>query len=129
MLSKIVIFAGTIKMTKLKLWNIIMKIGNCLGCHQLPDRSFFIMGYQFPVCARCAGIWVGYITAILLKETYQMSTYLSLLFVFVMFVDWYIQYRNIRMSTNWRRFITGFLCGYGILNLTFKVIGELFYFN
>ncbi|MGG7175281.1 DUF2085 domain-containing protein [Clostridium neonatale] len=25
------------------------------GCHQLPDRSFFIRSYQFPICARCTG--------------------------------------------------------------------------
>jgi hypothetical protein len=30
-----------------------------LICHQRPERSFHFWGAQFPVCARCAGIYVG----------------------------------------------------------------------
>ena len=28
-------------------------------CHQRPERSFFLWSHQMPVCARCAGIYVG----------------------------------------------------------------------
>ncbi len=35
-------------------------------CHQLPERSFFIAGHQFAVCARCTGLDVGFTFAILL---------------------------------------------------------------
>jgi uncharacterized membrane protein len=28
-------------------------------CHQLPDRSFFWGGQQFPVCARCTGLYAS----------------------------------------------------------------------
>ena len=34
------------------------------GCHQMPERSFFFKGYQFPVCARCTGMIVGYFLSI-----------------------------------------------------------------
>jgi uncharacterized membrane protein len=29
-------------------------------CHQLPERSFFIAGHQFAVCARCTGLYGGF---------------------------------------------------------------------
>jgi uncharacterized membrane protein len=30
-----------------------------LVCHQLPERSFHLGGFQLPVCARCVGIYWG----------------------------------------------------------------------
>ena len=30
-----------------------------LICHQLPDRSFYLQGFQLPVCARCLGLYAG----------------------------------------------------------------------
>lgn len=48
----------------MEIWLKLMKIGARLGCHQRPDRSFFYKGYQFPVCARCTGLFVGYFVGI-----------------------------------------------------------------
>lgn len=28
-------------------------------CHQRPERSFTVNGHQFPVCARCTGLYVS----------------------------------------------------------------------
>lgn len=33
-------------------WVKLMCFGRKLGCHQMPERSFFIEDYQLPVCAR-----------------------------------------------------------------------------
>jgi uncharacterized membrane protein len=30
-------------------------------CHQVSSRSFFILGYPLAVCARCLGIYVGFL--------------------------------------------------------------------
>src|SRR5262245_32801896 len=37
---------------------IIFAIGAVI-CHQRPERSFFWDGHQFPVCARCTGIYLS----------------------------------------------------------------------
>jgi uncharacterized membrane protein len=34
-------------------------IAGSILCHQLPDRSFHMLGAQLPVCARCTGLYLG----------------------------------------------------------------------
>lgn len=102
-----------------------MKIGNLCGCHQRADRSYFIAGYQFPICARCTGVLIGYASALILYRVYHISIWLCALFMLIMFVDWFLQYKNICQSTNFRRLITGLLCGHGLLNLIIILIGGI----
>lgn len=93
-----------------------MRIGRWSGCHQLAERSFFVNGYQFPVCARCTGVFVGYIICL---STFflLLNLKIALAGCFIMFLDWFIQYKEWHESTNIRRFITGVLGGYGILSI------------
>ena len=44
----------------------IRMIGNHSGCHQMPERSFFYKGKQFPVCARCTGVIIGQSVALII---------------------------------------------------------------
>ena len=37
---------------------LIFSIGGLI-CHQKPERSFFGVAHQFPVCARCTGIYLS----------------------------------------------------------------------
>jgi uncharacterized membrane protein len=37
---------------------ILYAVGSLI-CHQLPERSFYLAGFQLPVCARCLGIYFG----------------------------------------------------------------------
>lgn len=113
------------KMKKLKIWELCMKIGNICGCHQRADRSFFIRGYQFPLCARCTGLWFGYMASIILQKLFLPPIWLCMSFLLIMFIDWLLQYRNISQSTNLRRLITGILCGYGLLALVIIFIGGI----
>ena len=127
---------------KQKLLECIRIIGNESGCHQLPERSFFYKGKQFPVCARCTGVTVGQFFAILMniigfciqhhsnhgqsmkcpincinnkKDIVPAS--ISIVSLGIMGVDWAIQEAGIKESTNSRRFITGILGGFGLFNL------------
>ncbi len=34
-------------------------------CHQIPERSFYWGAAQFPVCARCTGLYVGGLVGLL----------------------------------------------------------------
>ena len=46
-----------------KIYERLMILGSNSGCHQLPNRSFYINGKKFPVCARCTGVFIGNLVA------------------------------------------------------------------
>lgn len=92
------------------------------GCHRLPERSFFYKGRQFPVCARCTGVLIGQILGFLTYRLWQMPWELGAIFCGFMFLDWFIQRINIKMSTNMRRCATGLLCGYAMGQWYFQVL-------
>lgn len=54
------------------LWTTIVYSAAGLVCHQRPDRSFSTGGVQWPVCGRCAGLYLaaplGAIAARLLRS-------------------------------------------------------------
>lgn len=105
-------------------WIKLMRLGRLTGCHQMPERSFFIREYQFPICARCSGMLVGEIIAYIFLFAFKLllSPFNAVLFLTVMFSDWLIQFLKIRQSTNLRRFITGILGGIGITALFVRLI-------
>ena len=81
-------------------------------CHQIPERSFHYRGKQFPICARCTGVSIGYLTLpIFLFNVIQPSLLLIILFIIPMFLDSITQALKYRESNNALRFITGSLGG------------------
>lgn len=110
------------KIDKLKIWELGMRIGNICGCHQKPERSFFIKRYQLPVCARCLGVWLGYITGFLTFNLHKPSFIICILLMCIMLVDWLLQYNKIIISNNYRRLVTGTMCGYGMISLIIKIL-------
>ncbi|MGN0244234.1 MAG: DUF2085 domain-containing protein [Lachnospiraceae bacterium] len=105
-------------------WEKCMRIGRWSGCHQMPERSFFFKKYQFPVCARCTGVLLGYILGLITCPV-LCSFVIPIFCCLVMFIDWFVQYKQWKMSTNVRRFITGILGGYGIMIIQVMIVKEV----
>ena len=110
--------------TKTKIWVKLMDwCSKYWGCHQFPERSFFYKGYQFPVCARCTGIILGYITAIILLFcNIRLSIINCILFIIPMIIDGTMQYFTSYNSNNIKRLFTGILSGIGFIYLVVNTL-------
>ena len=87
-------------------------------CHQLPERSFFIAGQKFAVCARCTGLYLGFTSLALLypllkslKHTDSPPRRWLFIAAVPMAVDFFLGYFGIWDNTHLSRFLTGFLLG------------------
>ena len=113
-----------------ELWISILKtfnkIGDLSGCHQIPERCFKIKGYIFPICARCTGVIIGEtISLILLFFDIKLKFVTNIILLLIMGMDWFIQYINILESSNFRRFVTGFLGGFSIINIYYYILEHI----
>ena len=109
-----------------KIWISLMEFGHRVGCHQIPERSFFYKNYQYPVCARCTGVIIGEIvTIILLIIKLKVSIITAFILLMIMGFDWFIQFINILESNNIRRLLTGISGGIGLTYIYYY----LFYYT
>lgn len=78
----------------------------------MAERSFHYRGKQFPLCARCTGILMGYFTLPIFHFNIIRPSLLIIFFLMVpMLLDSITQAMGYRESNNALRFITGFLGG------------------
>ena len=107
-----------------KHWVKVMTITRKIwGCHQKPERSFFVRGYQLPLCARCTGVLLGYLIALLLLIcSCKISVLLCLIFLVPLVFDGGIQLAFNILSNNARRLVTGVLFGVGFIHLIANLI-------
>lgn len=102
-----------------------------LICHRRPERSFFIKGHQFPVCARCTGFYTG-LAFFLLYTFFSTIEYdLTLLIISIILlvpvsIDGFTQFFGLRESNNTLRFITGFIGGIGLI-IFLKIVIKWFF--
>jgi uncharacterized membrane protein len=87
-------------------------------CHQIPDRSFFIAGHPLAVCARCTGIYAGFLAAAwtypLIKSLRDIGTpERKWLFIAVtpLVIDFGLELFGIWHNTHTSRLITGAILG------------------
>ena len=84
----------------------------------MPERSFFFRGYQFPVCARCTGMILGYIISLItLLFHLSIPTLLASIIMIPMIIDGIIQLKTTYVSNNFKRAVTGILFGFGFLEI------------
>ena len=93
-----------------------------MGCHQRPERSFWYKGKPFPICARCTGILIGFVSAFLCVWFVDLKIKWCVLMLLPMIIDGGIQQRSSYESNNLKRVITGTLFGFGI---TYLMISSL----
>ncbi len=107
------------------LYARLFALGGRLGCHQRADRSFFLRGRQFPVCARCTGVLLGYLPAVPSFFLLGASWRAAAAGMAVMLADWLLQRLGVAESTNPRRLLTGVLGGYGIMTAQILLVQAL----
>ena len=108
-------------------WLLWMQLGAKTGCHQRPDRSFFYKGYQFPVCARCTGVFIGYILAMLSFKFVAVGYMFCVVINIPMLIDGCTQLLRIRESNQMLRVTTGIMSGYGILAFQLKLVSQILF--
>ncbi len=102
------------------------KIGLCF-CHRLPERSLTIFGYTMPLCARCTGIVIGSIMALILAYlNIIFSTIIYLMFLIPLIIDGVTQSLKYRTSNNLLRLTTGIIFGVGYVALIINFFLFLF---
>jgi len=87
-------------------------------CHQIADRSFFIVGEQFAVCSRCFGVYFGLMIGFAVYPIWRSVDEIDPLPQFWLFaalipiaIDWSLTVFGIWENTQISRFITGLILG------------------
>ena len=87
-------------------------------CHQIPERSFFIAGHQFAVCARCTGLYAGFTLAVLcyplvrsLRHTDTPPRRWLFISAVPIAIDFSLGFFGLWENTHVSRFLTGALLG------------------
>lgn len=107
-------------------WKKWMAVGRACGCHQMPTRSFFYKGRQFPLCARCTGLAFGeFLFAPVLWILGFQSVWISVVLIVPLAIDGTLQYVKLIESNNIRRLLTGLMAGVGIATLVFQAVLRL----
>jgi uncharacterized membrane protein len=87
-------------------------------CHQIAGRSFYVAGHPLAVCARCAGVYVGFTLSLLLypllrdvRRTDAPPRAWLLAAAAPTTVDFLINFLTPWHNTHWSRALTGALLG------------------
>ena len=121
------------------IWALPIYRAFSLVCHQIPERSFFIAGHPFAVCARCFGLYAGFTLATIFYPLLRSLKRIDApprkwLFIAAapLAIDYALGVFGIWNNTHTSRFITGALLGAvavfyvmpGLLDLGLRLTGR-----
>lgn len=107
---------------KMNRGQLFLKIGNreikIVICHRIPERTIHIKGRPLPLCARCTGILIGALWAMLyLLFSWTNVGFFGFLVGIILIlpgvIDGFTQLFEYRVSNNLLRIVTGLLMGVG----------------
>jgi uncharacterized membrane protein len=88
-----------------------------LLCHQIPTRCFWIAGAPMLICARCTGLFLGQLTAVLFRRARIQHLSTAMILLSIMFVSWVGGHFFIPENYHIERLVTGFCGGLGSYTL------------
>lgn len=87
-------------------------------CHQLPDRSFFVLGHKFAVCSRCFGVYFGLLAGLAaypllrpMDESDPLPRFWLFASMIPMGIDWSLGIFDVWENTFLTRTVTGLILG------------------
>lgn len=87
-------------------------------CHQIPERSFYLAGHPLAVCARCAGVYAGFVSCLFvyplvrsLRRTDAPARAWLFAAALPTAVDFLINFTGVWHNTHLSRLLTGALLG------------------
>jgi uncharacterized membrane protein len=122
----------------LNILKFIDRIGFSV-CHQLPERTLLFGKIFMPVCARCSGIYLGFLFSIIFlfivfrkKESELPPVYVivaAVFFILSTVADGVFSYLGFYNSNNIVRLITGYLFGAGLSIIIYPVFVYQYFKN
>lgn len=101
-------------------------------CHQLPERTFHILGEQFGVCSRCFGIYFGLVIGVAVYPLWRGVDTIEPIARFWLFlslipvgIDWSLTAFGIWENTQASRLITGLILGFACATFILPALVEI----
>ncbi len=100
-------------------------------CHQLPTRCYPLGGERMPACARCVGVWSGFLLAAAAAlrgfeqhRLWRLTVGLGL--AVVLFVSWLLGILMLPAHWHFERTVSGFLGGIGLYMAFVETAGHAY---
>ncbi len=101
-------------------------------CHQLPERTFHMLGEPFGVCSRCFGIYFGLVIGVAVYPLWRgidtiepVARFWLFLSLIPIGIDWSLTAFGIWENTQASRLITGLILGFACATFILPALVEI----